>query len=121
MRDYGYRQNLGFLRFCDDPELACCQAEKDYLRLKAQENDLYSKAMSFEYDIAILQDENAKLRAADENDKLQIELSLLRKVVEAARDVVGFGACHDENSFWSIKALQNTVENYEGWKKEVER
>lgn len=63
MRDYGYRQNLGFLRFCDDPELACCQAEKDYLRLKAQENDLYSKAMSFEYDIAILQDENAKLRA----------------------------------------------------------
>ena len=54
-------------------------------------------------------------------DKLKTENALLRKVVEAARDVVGFGACHDENSFWSIKALQNTIENYEGWKKEGER
>jgi len=50
--------------------------------------------------------------------KLEAEVVKLRKVVEAARDVVGFGACHDENSFWSIKALQNTIENYEGWKKE---
>lgn len=49
---------------------------------------------------------------------LEAENAKLRAVVEAARDVVGFGACHDENSFWSIKALRNTIENYEGWKKE---
>jgi len=72
-------RDLGFTRFCNDPELACCQYEKRYFSL---------------------QTENAKLR----------------KVVEAARDVVGFGACHDENSLWSIKALQNAIENYEGWK-----
>jgi hypothetical protein len=63
-----------------------------------------------------IQSELERLNA--ENAKLQAELALLHKVVEAARDVVGFGACHDENSLWSIKALQNTIENYEGWKKE---
>jgi hypothetical protein len=61
--DYGYgRPSIGFLRFCDDPELACCQAEKDYLRLKAQEINLYEKAMELEYEFAKLQAENAKLR-----------------------------------------------------------
>jgi hypothetical protein len=52
--DYGYGPSIGFLRFCDDPELACCQAEKDYLRLKAQEIGLYEKAMELEYELTLL-------------------------------------------------------------------
>ena len=69
--DYGYGPSIGFLRFCDDPELACCRAEKDYLRLKAQEIDLYEKAM-----------------------ELECELTKLRKVVEAAREFISSTGCN---------------------------
>lgn len=65
----------------------------------------------------LLEKYNAKCAVCDHVS----EIMRLHKVVEAARDVVGFGVCHDENSLWSIKALQNTIENYEGWEKEGER
>lgn len=39
-------QNIEFTRFCDDPELVCCKAEKDYLRLKIQEYKLQTENIS---------------------------------------------------------------------------
>lgn len=51
-----------------------------------------------------------------ENTLLKRELALLRKVAEAARSVVGFGPCHDANSYWSLKKLSNALDEYQTWK-----
>ena len=87
--DYGYGPSIGFLRFCDDPELACCRAEKDYLRLKAQEIDLYEKAM-----------------------ELECELTLLRKVASIAWNVVETRGMSDV----LLNELAGRLADWETWK-----
>jgi hypothetical protein len=52
-------------------------------------------------------------RIQSELERLNAELSLLRKVVDAARSVAGFGPCHDANSYWSIKKLSNALDEYD--------
>jgi hypothetical protein len=76
--DYGYGPSIGFLRFCDDPELACCQAEKDYLRLKAQEINLYEKAMELEYELTLLRNVAEAARATMPTEQYQYSQSIYK-------------------------------------------
>lgn len=43
------------------------------------------------------------------NCRLEAENARLHKVVEAAREVKGFGLSQDSNSYWSIKKLENSI------------
>lgn len=51
--------------------------------------------------------------ASDYVDSMESELTLLRKVADAARGVAGFDPCHDANSYWSIKKLSNALDEYD--------
>ena len=51
--------------------------------------------------------------AADRADKAEAEVERLERVLSASKVVVGFRGCHDENSAWSIRALESAIKRYE--------